>query len=100
MQKFYHKIWKITRQNHKNMLIYKRKQFKEYKMKKNLILKVRLNDEMARKLSVVSEKERQTIQNEIIAMIRQKISYFERVKGNITREEINNANMEQFDEEN
>lgn len=68
-------------------------------MKKNLILKVRLNDEMARKLSVVSEKERQTIQNEIIAMIRQKISYFERVKGNITKEEINNANMEQFDEE-
>ena len=69
-------------------------------MKKNLILKVRLNDEMARKLSVVSEKERQTIQNEIIAMIRQKISYFERVKGNITRDEINNANMEQFEEEN
>lgn len=74
-------------------------QVKEYKMKKNQILKVRLNDEMARKLSVVSEKERQTIQNEIIAMIRQKISYFERVKGNITREEINNANMEQFEEE-
>lgn len=68
-------------------------------MKKNQILKVRLNDEMARKLSVVSEKERQTIQNEIIAMIRQKISYFERVKGNITRDEINNANMEQFEEE-
>ena len=69
-------------------------------MKKNQVLKVRLNDEMARKLSVISEKERQTIQNEIIAMIRQKISYFERVKGNITREEINNANMEQFEEEN
>ena len=68
-------------------------------MKKNQILKVRLNDEMARKLSVVSEKERQTIQNEIIAMIRQKISYFERVKGNITRDEINNANMEQFETE-
>ena len=75
-------------------------QVKEYKMKKNQVLKVRLNDEMARKLSVISEKERQTIQNEIIAMIRQKISYFERVKGNITREEINNANMEQFEEEN
>ena len=69
-------------------------------MKKNQILKVRLNDEMARKLSVISEKERQTIQNEIVAMIRQKISYFERVKGNITREEISNANMEQFEEEN
>ncbi len=68
-------------------------------MKKNQILKVRLNDEMARKLSVISEKERQTIQNEIVAMIRQKISYFERVKGNITREEIANASLEQFDEE-
>ena len=68
-------------------------------MKKNQILKVRLNDEMARKLSVISEKERQTVQNEIIAMIRQKISYFERVKGNVTREEINNANMEQFENE-
>lgn len=66
-------------------------------MKKNLILKVRLNDEMARKLSVVSEKERQTIQNEIIAMIRQKISYFERVKGNITKDQMNTVSLDQFE---
>ena len=68
-------------------------------MKKNQILKVRLNEEMARKLSVISEKERQTVQNEIIAMIRQKISYFERVKGNISREEINGADLSQFEAE-
>lgn len=68
-------------------------------MKKNQILKVRLNDEMARKLSVVSEKERMSIQNEIIAMVRQKIAYFERVKGNITKDEINGASLEQFEEE-
>lgn len=69
-------------------------------MKKNQILKVKLSEEMARKLSYVSEKERLTVQNEIIALIRQKISYFERVKGNITREQIANASLEQFEEEN
>lgn len=69
-------------------------------MKKNQILKVKLSEEMARKLSYVSEKERLTVQNEIIALIRQKISYFERVKGNITREQISEASLEQFEEEN
>ncbi len=68
-------------------------------MKKNQILKVKLSEEMARKLSYVSEKERLTVQNEIIALIRQKISYFERVKGNITKEQIANASLEQFEEE-
>lgn len=68
-------------------------------MKKNQILKIKLSEEMARKLSYVSEKERLTVQNEIIALIRQKISYFERVKGNITREQIANASLEQFEEE-
>ena len=68
-------------------------------MKKNEILKVRLSDEMARKLSYISEKERLTVQNEIIALIRQKISYFERVKGNITKEQMNGVSMEQFESE-
>ncbi len=68
-------------------------------MKKNQILKVRLSEEIARKLSVISEKERMSVQNEIIALVRQKISYFERVKGNITRDELNDASMEQFEEE-
>ena len=68
-------------------------------MKKNEILKVRLSDEMARKLSYISEKERLTVQNEIIALIRQKISYFESVKGNITKEQMNGVSMEQFESE-
>jgi len=68
-------------------------------MKKNQILKVKLSEEMARKLSYVSEKERLTVQNEIIALVRQKISYFERVKGNITKEQIMSASLEQFEEE-
>lgn len=68
-------------------------------MKKNQVLKLHLSEEMARKLAFVSEKERMTVQNEIIALIRQKISYFERVKGNITREEQNSVSLEQFEEE-
>lgn len=68
-------------------------------MKKNQILKVKLSEEMARKLSYVSEKERLTVQNEIIALVRQKISYFERVKGNITKEQIMSASLEQFEDE-
>ena len=69
-------------------------------MKKNQILKIKLSEEMARKLSYVSEKERLTVQNEIIALIRQKISYFERVKGNITREQQACVSLEQFEDEN
>lgn len=69
-------------------------------MKKNQILKVKLSEEMAKKLSYVSEKERLTVQNEIIALVRQKISYFERVKGNITKEQIAGVSLEQFEEEN
>ena len=68
-------------------------------MKKNEILKLHLSEEMARKLTYVSEKERMTVQNEIVSLIRQKISYFERVKGNITREQQNSVSLEQFDEE-
>ena len=52
-------------------------------MKKNMILKLRISEDVAKKLAVVSKNEKMTIQNELISMIRQKISYYERVKGNI-----------------
>ena len=68
-------------------------------MKKNKILKIKISEDVAKKFAVVGENEKMTLQNEVIQMIRQKISYYERVKGNITREEINNADMEQFEEE-
>ena len=46
-------------------------------MKKGKLLKIKLNEEMAKKLAYVSEKEGLTLQNQLVAMIRQKISYFE-----------------------
>ena len=69
-------------------------------MKKNKILKIRISEDVAKKFAVVSENEKMSLQNEVIQMIRQKISYYERVKGNIKKEQLDSANMsEYFDEE-
>ena len=68
-------------------------------MKKNLVLKIRLNEDVAKKISVVSKNEKMTIQNEIIAMLRQKISYYERVKGNIKKDELDTADISEFEVE-
>lgn len=68
---------------------------------KKKALKIYLSDDIARKLSVVSKNEKMTIQNELLSMIRQKISYYERVKGSIKREELVGADLGDFvDEEN
>lgn len=68
-------------------------------MKKNKILKIKLNEDIAKKLAVVSKNEKMTIQNELVAMIRQKIAYYERVKGNIKRDEIDTADLSDFTDE-
>ena len=69
-------------------------------MKKGKLLKIKLNEEMARKLAYVSEKEGLTIQNQLVAMIRQKISYFERVKGNIPKNALSEISLDAFEDEN
>lgn len=66
---------------------------------KKKALKIYLSEDIARKLSVVSKNEKMTIQNELISMIRQKISYYERVKGTIKKEEISSADMCDFADE-
>ena len=66
---------------------------------KKKALKIYLSEDAARKLSVVSKNEKMTIQNELLSMIRQKISYYERVKGTIKKEEISSADMCDFADE-
>ena len=69
-------------------------------MKKNKILKIKISEDVARKFAVVGKNEKMSLQNVVVAMIRQKISYYERVKGNIKKEQLDSANMsEYFDEE-
>ena len=68
-------------------------------MKKNMVLKLRLSEDIAKKLAVVSKNEKMTVQNEIVAMIRQKIAYYERVKGNIKRDEVEKIETDEFEVE-
>ena len=68
-------------------------------MKKNKIVKVKLNEDLSRKLLYVCEKEGLSLQNQLSAMIRQKIAYFERVKGNISRDALSKVDISTLDDE-
>ncbi len=68
-------------------------------MKKNKIVKVKLNEELSRKLIYVCEREGLSLQNQLSAMIRQKIAYFERVKGNIPRDALSRVDISLLEDE-
>lgn len=68
-------------------------------MKKNYVFKLKLNEEMARKLEYVSEKEGLSIQNMLVQLVRQKAQYFERVKGNIPKAALSELALEGFETE-
>ena len=68
-------------------------------MKKNYTFKLKLNEEMAKKLSIVAEKEGLSIQNLFVQLTRQKVQYLERVKGNIQKNDQNNADLSEFEVE-
>lgn len=72
---------------------------KGIKMKKNYVFKLKLNEEMARKLSCVSEKEGLSIQNMLVQLVRQKVQYFERVKGNVQKNDQQEADLSLFEVE-
>lgn len=52
-------------------------------MKKTLDIKIRFNEQDAKKLAYVAKKEGMTTEKLLVFLARQKISYFERTKGNI-----------------
>lgn len=68
-------------------------------MKKNNVIKVSLSDDIAKKFAFVCKSEGITIQNQIASIVRQKISYFERVKGKISPKDLQNVSLEEFSEE-
>lgn len=68
-------------------------------MKKNYTFKLKLNEEMAKKLSSVSKSEGLSIQNMLTQLVRQKVQYFERVKGNIQKSALNEASLDDFEVE-
>ena len=68
-------------------------------MKKNYTFMLKLNEENAKKLSYISEKEGVSIQNMLVQLVRQKAQYFERVKGNISKASLNEISLEEFETE-
>ena len=69
-------------------------------MKKNFTYTIKLSEENAKKLACVSAAEGVSVQNMLTLLIRQKIQYFERVKGNIPKNALENVNLDGFEEEN
>ncbi|MBQ7353148.1 MAG: hypothetical protein IJW54_03995 [Clostridia bacterium] len=65
-------------------------------MKKNLTYSLKLSEDIAKKLAYVSESEGLSIQNMLTTLIRQKIQYFERVKGNIKPQALQGVDLTQF----
>ena len=68
-------------------------------MKKNYTFKLKLNEEMARKLAYASEKEGLSVQNMLVQLVRQKVQYFERLKGNMPKPALNELDMSAFETE-
>ena len=68
-------------------------------MKKNYKFELKLNEEMAKKLSIVSEKEGLSIQNMLVQLVRQRIQYFERVKGNLQKDALEAVDLSNFEVE-
>lgn len=52
-------------------------------MKKNYTVRVKFNEADAKKLAYVAQNEGMSIEKLLVFLSRQKISYFERTKGNI-----------------
>ena len=68
-------------------------------MKKNYTFKLKLNEEMAKKLAYASEKEGLSVQNMLVQLVRQKVQYFERVKGNISKDSQSSVDLSIFEVE-
>ena len=66
-------------------------------MKTNKCAKVYLAEDMAKKLAIVAKGEGMSVQSLLVFLARQKISYYERVKGNIKPADLAGADMSEFE---
>ncbi len=64
-------------------------------MKESYYLKVKLNPEMAKKLSIISYKEGLTAERMIVQLVHQRIAYYEKTKDRISN--LNEADMTEFE---
>ena len=68
-------------------------------MKNQAEIKVRLSDELIRKLIYISEAESRTPNNQFIFMLRNNIQYFERTKGKIDPAQLAALDISKYTEQ-
>ena len=68
-------------------------------MKNQNEIKVRLSDDLIRKLIYISEAEGRTPNNQFIFMLRNNIQYFERTKGKIDPAKLAAIDLSQYSEQ-
>ena len=67
-------------------------------MKNQAEIKVRLSDELIRKLIYISEAEGRTPNNQFIFMLRNNIQYFERTKGRISDKDLKAIDISEYEQ--
>ncbi len=65
-------------------------------MKNQAEIKVKLSDELMKKLLYISEKEGRTPNNQFIFMLRNNIQYFERTKGKIDSSKLAQIDISEY----
>ena len=65
-------------------------------MKNQNEIKVRLSDDLMRKLIYISEAEGRTPNNQFIFMLRNNIQYFERTKGKIDNAKLSSIDISKY----
>ncbi len=65
-------------------------------MKNQYEIKVRLSDELMRKLIYVSEAEGRTPNNQFVFMLRNNIQYFERAKGKFDNKRLSSIDLSEY----
>ena len=65
-------------------------------MKNNYYVKVKLSEELLKKLIIVSEAEGRTPNNQFTFMLRNNIQYFERAKGKFDQKKLNAIDISEY----
>ena len=67
-------------------------------MKNQYEIKVKLSEELMRKLLYVSEAEGRTPNNQFVFMLRNNIQYFERAKGKIDTKKLASLDLSEYEQ--
>lgn len=67
-------------------------------MKNQYEIKVRLSEELMKKLLIISEAEGRTPNNQFVFMLRNNIQYFERTKGKIDSAKLAETDISEYEE--